>query len=177
MNLSISWSAWTCFQHWCFFDGTWDSIYELYQWLSSCRKIMSRFPLVGLFDWQAGWSRAELLRGQSIQDNSKSDEAMQKLGKLPWGILTPSATWIYDSFLPDSKLLLLWKMWLQNFTAFLQFTDIVISFFNSTESGSYYPLLPLYPVKAQWFFRDKLLYGCFLTLYLQGNNNLSPPNF
>lgn len=129
-----------------------------------------------LIDRQVGQSQ-ELLRGQSIP----GQQAIWPWSYPNWaschlGILTLSATWICRLILPDSKLLLLWKMWLQNFTTFCSSQTWLFFFFNSAKVGSYYPLLPLYPVKAQWFFRDKLLYGCFLDCYHKVHNNLSPPN-
>lgn len=106
--------------HWCSddaFPGL--NLLEAANWLSNCRKIMSRFPL-GMIIWLTGrLGRAGIAEGP-VHSRTTGDLTLKlcKLASCHLGILTPSATWICKLILPDSKLLLLWKMWLQNFTAF-----------------------------------------------------------
>lgn len=164
--------------HWCSddaFPGL--NLLEAANWLSNCRKIMSWFPLVDLFDWQASWAEPGIAEGP-VHSRTTGDLTLKlsKLGKLPLGDpdtvshmnLQTHPTWLKAFAVVENVI--------AEFYYLLQFTDMVVVFFNSAKVGSYYPLLPLYPVKAQWFFRDKLLYGCFLDCYHEVHNNLSPPN-
>ena len=161
--------------HWCSddaFPGL--NLLEAANWLSNCREIMSRFPLVDLFDWQEGWAEPGITEGP-VHSRTTGDLTLKlsKLGKLPLGDPDTVSHMNLQTHPTLLKAFALVENVIAEFYCLLRFTDMVLFFFalffNSMKVGSYYPLLPVYAVKAQWFFKGKRLYGHFLDC-------LSPPN-
>ena len=116
--------------HWCSddaFPGL--NLLEAANWLSNCRKIMSRFPLVDLFDWQAGWAEPGIAEGP-VHSRTTGDLTLKlsKLGELPLGDpdtvshmnLQTHPTWLKAFAVVENVI--------AEFYCLLQFTDMVCFF-------------------------------------------------